>query len=99
VLGAVLAAGTQSAFQSAPGLAPAMRSALDAGFMSRVLAGDVAHATAHLPLETAAVLAGAARASFASGFASAVFVAGVFAVAAAAGVWLLGRDRAPRDLA
>ncbi|MGF6596691.1 EmrB/QacA subfamily drug resistance transporter [Paraburkholderia sp. GAS448] len=93
VLGAVLAASTRTALQSDTTLAPAIRGQLDSSFMSRVLAGDVAHATAHLPFDTAAQLAAAARASFASGFASAVCVAGVFAGLVAAGVWLLGRNR------
>jgi hypothetical protein len=94
VLGAVLAASTHTALQSDTTLAPAIRGQLDSSFMSRVLAGDVVHATAHLPFDTAAQLAAAARASFASGFASAVCVAGVFAGLVAAGVWLLGRNRA-----
>ncbi len=96
VLGAVLAAGTQTALQSNPALPLDVRGHLDAGFMSRVLAGDVAHATALLPPDTGALLAVAARAGFASGFASALAVAGVFAAVIAAAVWLLGRDRAAR---
>jgi hypothetical protein len=94
VLGAVLAAGTRTALQSDATLAPTLRGQLDSSFMSRVLAGEAVHSSAHLPFDTAAHLAAAARASFASGFASAVCVAGVFAALVAAGVWLLGSNRA-----
>ncbi len=49
VLGAVLAARTHAAFLAGTPMTPDVKAALDAGFMSRVLAGDMAQATAHLP--------------------------------------------------
>ena len=89
VLGAVLAARTHAAFVAATPLTPDVKAALDAGFMSRVLAGDTAQATAHLPPLLRAALTSAAHASFADGFAAALGVAGLVAASVAAGVWLL----------
>jgi MFS family permease len=89
VLGAVLAARTHAAFIAATPLTPDVKTALDAGFMSRVLAGDTAQATAQLPPALRAALTSAAHASFAEGFAAALCVAAFVAVSVAAGVWLL----------
>ncbi|MFL9962800.1 MFS transporter [Paraburkholderia sediminicola] len=95
VLGAVLAARTHAAFSAAVPLTPGVKAALDAGFMSRVLAGDTAQATAHLPPALGAALTAAAHASFADGFAAALRVAALVAASVAAGVWLLaGRAQA-----
>ena len=91
VLGAVLAARTHTAFVAGIPMTPEVRAALDSGFMSRVLAGDMAQATAHLPPGLRVALVSAAHASFASGFAAALAVAGAMAVASAAGIWVLGR--------
>lgn len=97
VLGAVLAARTHTAFLAAAPLTPEVKTALDAGFMSRVLAGDTAQATASLPPAVRAALMSAAHASFASGFAAALGLAAVIAVSIAAGVWLLaGKSEAAR---
>ncbi|CAB3787424.1 Multidrug resistance protein Stp [Paraburkholderia ultramafica] len=97
VLGAVLAARTHAAFVAATPLTPDVKAALDAGFMSRVLAGDTAQATAHLPPMLRAALTSAAHASFADGFAAALCVAGLVAASVAVGVWLLaGRAEALR---
>ncbi|WNC94105.1 MFS transporter [Paraburkholderia sp. FT54] len=97
VLGAVLAARTHTAFLAAAPLTPEVKTALDAGFMSRVLAGDTAQATATLPSAVRATLMSAAHASFASGFAAALGLAAAIAVSIAAGVWLLaGRGEAAR---
>lgn len=98
VLGAVLAARTQSAFYARPELTPALRSALDAGFLSRVLAGDAAGASAHLPPAMSAPLAAAAHASFASGFASSLYLAAAVAAGIALAVYLLA-GRASRAAA
>ncbi|NPT43579.1 MFS transporter [Paraburkholderia sp. 1N] len=91
VLGAVLAARTHAAFLAGTPMTPDVRAALDEGLMSRVLAGDIAQATAHLRPALRATLASAAHASFASGFAAALYLAGAAAVSIAAGMWLLGR--------
>ncbi|MFL9946696.1 MFS transporter [Paraburkholderia agricolaris] len=91
VLGAVLAARTHTAFVAGIPMTPEVGAALDSGFMSRVLAGDMAQATAHLPPGLRIALVSAAHASFASGFAAALAVAGAMAVASAAGIWVLGR--------
>lgn len=91
VLGAVLAARTHTAFVAGIPMTPEVRAALDSGFMSRVLAGDMAQATAHLPPGLRVALVSAAHASFASGFAAALAVAGAMAVASAAGICVLGR--------
>ncbi|WP_120345049.1 MFS transporter [Paraburkholderia fungorum] len=91
VLGAVLAARTHAAFVAGIPMTPEIRTALDAGFMSRVLAGDVGEATAHLPPALRVALVSAAHTSFAGGFAAALSVAGAIAVAIAAGICLLGR--------
>jgi EmrB/QacA subfamily drug resistance transporter len=97
VLGAVLAARTHAAFVGATPLTPGVKAALDAGFMSRMLAGDTAQATANLPPGLRAALISAAHASFADGFAAALCVAGLLAAALAAGVWLLaGRAESVR---
>ncbi|HEV3423088.1 MAG TPA: MFS transporter [Paraburkholderia sp.] len=90
VLGAVLAARTQSAFYARPEVSSAVRRALDAGFMSHLLAGDIAQAPAHLPPALSPLLARAAHASFASGFAAALFLAGAAAIVIATGVRVLG---------
>ncbi|WCM24633.1 MFS transporter [Paraburkholderia bryophila] len=90
VLGAVLAARTHTAFIAAAPSTPEVRSALDAGFMSRMLAGDTAQATAHMSPALRLILTSTAHASFASGFAAALALAGLAAAAIAAGVWLLG---------
>lgn len=97
VLGAVLAARTHAAFIAATPLTSDVKAALDAGFVSRVLAGDTAQATAHLPPALRAALTSAAHASFADGFAAALCVAGLVAASVAACVWLLaGRAEAVR---
>jgi MFS family permease len=97
VLGAVLAARTHAAFIAAVPLTPGVKAALEAGFMSRVLAGDTAQATAHLPPVLGAALTTAAHASFADGFAAALRVAALVAASVAAGVWLLaGRAQGRR---
>jgi hypothetical protein len=62
---------------------------LDATFLSRLLAGDLAHASENLAGAQGAALVRMARESFASGFAAALGVAGVCALAVAAAVWLL----------
>jgi EmrB/QacA subfamily drug resistance transporter len=97
VLGAVLAARTQSALGVRLAADPAAAGQVDASFMSRVLAGDLSHATAQLSPATQEVLADAARSSFASGFSSALCVAGVLAVAIATAVWLLAGRAARRS--
>lgn len=91
VLGAVLAARTHAVFVAGTPITPDIRAALDAGFMSRLLAGDMAQATAHLPPALRATVVSAAHASFASGFAAALYLAGAAAASIAAGIWLLGR--------
>lgn len=91
VLGAVLAARTHAAFVAGIPMTPEVRTALDSGFMSRVLAGDVGEATAHLPPALRVALVSAAHASFAGGFAAALSVAGAIAAAIAAGICLLAR--------
>ncbi len=58
--------------------------AVDAPFMSSLLAGDLAQALERVPLSAARTLAQAAPAAFASGFAAALTVSGVLALAAAA---------------
>ncbi|WP_250510885.1 MFS transporter [Caballeronia sp. GACF4] len=85
VLGAVLAARTKSALDLHASGFPVLMHALDETFLSRVLAGDLAHAGAG---GNAAVIA-IARASFASGFAAALGVAGVSALLVASAVWVL----------
>jgi EmrB/QacA subfamily drug resistance transporter len=95
ILGAVLAARTRTAFYARPEVTATLRSELDTGFMSRVLAGDVAGATAHLPPAAAAALLRAAHASFANGFAAALYLAGVAALAIAVGVRVLAGRAAP----
>ncbi|MFM0736168.1 MFS transporter [Paraburkholderia xenovorans] len=97
VLGAVLAARTHAAFVADTPQTPDVKAALEAGFMSRVLAGDTAQATAHLPLALRDTLIGAAHASFASGFAAALGLAAVAAASIAAGVWMLGGRRERAD--
>lgn len=89
VLGAVLTARTRLVLEANLASNPAAASHADAGFMSHVLAGDVAHATASLPDAMRVILADAARSSFASGFSAALSVAGVFAIVIAASVWML----------
>ncbi|HEX7907489.1 MAG TPA: MFS transporter [Paraburkholderia sp.] len=93
VLGAVLAARAHAALLAGTPLTADVKIALEAGFMSRVLAGDAAQATAQLPPAARATLASAAHASFASGFAAALGLAAAVAASIAAGVWLLGGRR------
>jgi predicted MFS family arabinose efflux permease len=90
-LGAVLAARTHAAFVAGTPATPDISAALDAGFMSRVLAGDTAQATAQLPAALRATLTSAAHASFASGFAAALYLAGAAALSITLGIWLLSR--------
>jgi EmrB/QacA subfamily drug resistance transporter len=97
VLGAVLAARTQSALGVNLAGDPAAASHVDGDFMSRLLAGDIVHATAELAPATRSVLAGAAKVSFASGFSSALCVAGILAVSIATAVWLLSNRAARRS--
>ncbi|WP_244134185.1 MFS transporter [Burkholderia gladioli] len=89
VLGAVLAARTHGALEAALWAHPQVRPQLDAAFMSRLLAGDPAHAIAGLPAPLRALVAAAAPGGFASGFAAALTVAGCLAIAVAALVWAL----------
>jgi MFS family permease len=97
VLGAVLAAHTRATFVAAMPLTPAVRAALDAGFMSRVMAGDTAQATASLAPALRSALTTAAQTSFATGFAAALSVAALVAAAVAAMVWgLAGRTEVVR---
>ncbi|SDH23837.1 MFS transporter [Paraburkholderia phenazinium] len=92
VLGAVLAARTKAAFYARPEVTPAIRRTLDTDFLSRVLAGDIAQASLHLPPAVRASLAGAAHASFASGFAAALYLAAAAAAMIAVAVrWLANR--------
>jgi EmrB/QacA subfamily drug resistance transporter len=93
VLGAVLAARAHTALLAGTPLTADVKAALDAGFMSRVLAGDTAQAAAQLPPAVRATLVSAAHASFARGFAAALGVAAAVAASIAAGVWLLGGRR------
>ena len=93
VLGAVLAARAHAVFIAAAPMTSDVKAALDAGFMSRVLAGDTAQATAHLPAGARAALTSAAQLSFAGGFAAALCVAGLVAASVAMGGWLLGGRR------
>ncbi|AJW97836.1 major Facilitator Superfamily protein [Burkholderia gladioli] len=89
VLGAVLAARTHGALEAALWAHQQVRPQLDAAFMSRLLAGDPAHAIAGLPAPLRALVAAAAPGGFASGFAAALTVAGCLAIAVAALVWVL----------
>ncbi|MFM0339660.1 MFS transporter [Paraburkholderia fungorum] len=91
VLGAVLAARTHAAFLDLTPLTPGVKAALDAGFMSRVLAGDSVQAAAQLSPALRATLVSAAHVSFADGFAAALYLASAVAASIAAAVWLLGR--------
>jgi len=93
VLGAVLASRTRSAFDATPVVTAAGSHHFDSTFMSRVLAGDVASATANLSDAMRMVVSEAARASFASGFGAALDVAGVIALVIAVGVWVLVTPR------
>ncbi|MGF6933315.1 putative MFS family arabinose efflux permease [Paraburkholderia sp. UCT70] len=97
VLGAVLAAHARAAFDAATPLTPAVRAALDAGFMSCVMVGDAAQATASLAPALRAALTTAALASFVAGFAAALGVAALVAASVAAVVWkLAGRAEVVR---
>ncbi|WP_063534467.1 MFS transporter [Burkholderia sp. MSMB1589WGS] len=89
VLGAVLAARTHAALAARVAHAPELLGALDAHFMSSLLAGDLAQAVRGLPPRTGAALARIAPAGFASGFAVALGVSGAFALATAVVVRLL----------
>jgi hypothetical protein len=91
VLGAVLAARTHAAFLAGTQMTPDVKAALEAGLMSRMLAGDLAQATAHLPPAPRSALVSAAHTSFASGFAAALYLAAAVGVSIAVGIWLLGR--------
>ncbi|WP_052450156.1 MFS transporter [Caballeronia concitans] len=90
VLGAVLATRTQAALDSHAGDFVQAGNGFDAAFLSRLLAGDLAHAGANLSGPAGAAVAAIARASFASGFSAALGVAGICALTIAAAVWLLG---------
>jgi EmrB/QacA subfamily drug resistance transporter len=79
VLGAVLATRTRAALDASD-----LRHSGDASFLSRVLAGDLAHAGAG-----SEHVAAIARAAFASGFSAALAVAGACALTIAGVVWLL----------
>ncbi|MGF6723257.1 EmrB/QacA subfamily drug resistance transporter [Paraburkholderia sp. GAS41] len=96
VLGAVLAARTQTVFYARPELSASVRHQLDPGFMSSVLAGDSAQASAHLPAAIRDSLALAAHASFASGFAAALYLAAATAIVIALAVRLLAMRAADR---
>ncbi|MFM0325214.1 MFS transporter [Caballeronia glebae] len=89
VLGAVLATRTHAALDAHASRLADPSSVLDATFLSRLLAGDLAHAGENLAGAQGAALVRIARESFASGFAAALGVAGVCALAVAAAVWLL----------
>jgi predicted MFS family arabinose efflux permease len=89
VLGAVLATRTHAALDiHASSLADPQR-VLDATFLSRLLAGDLAHAGGSLAGPQGVAIMRIARESFASGFAASLGVAGVCALTIAAAVWLL----------
>jgi EmrB/QacA subfamily drug resistance transporter len=92
VLGAVLATRTQHALDVHAVASAELRGALDENFLSRVLAGDLAHAGA-----VSEGVVQFARVSFASGFASALAVAGVCALCVAMAVWLLAGRRSHED--
>ncbi len=70
---------------------------LDAAFLSRVLAGDLAHAGAATGTGAAAIVE-IARASFATGFSAALTVADVRVLSVALAVWLLGGRAAERAI-
>lgn len=91
MLGAVFATRTHAAFVAGTQMTPDVKAALDAGFMSHVLAGDMVQATAHLPPALQAMLVSAAHASFASGFAAALYLASAVGVSIIAGIGLLNR--------
>jgi EmrB/QacA subfamily drug resistance transporter len=84
VLGAVLATRTQSTLESFAANAPDLHDKLDSTFLSRVLAGDLAHAGAGSD-----AIVHMARASFAGGFSAALAVAGACAILIGAAVWIL----------
>ncbi|SAK58403.1 EmrB/QacA family drug resistance transporter [Caballeronia catudaia] len=86
VLGAVLASRTHAALDMHAGSLADPDAILDATFLSRLLAGDLAHAGAGSD-----TILRIARESFASGFAASLAVAGACALIVAAAVWLLGR--------
>jgi EmrB/QacA subfamily drug resistance transporter len=92
VLGAVLATRTQHALDAYAAASAELRRALDGAFLSRVLAGDLAHTGA-----VSEGIAQFARMSFASGFAAALAMAGVCALCVAMAVWLLAGRRAHED--
>ncbi|AOI49847.1 MFS transporter [Burkholderia oklahomensis] len=89
VLGAVLAARTHAALVRRVADAPDLLGALDAHFMSSLLAGDLAQATRGHPPQIGAALARLAPAGLASGFSVALCVSGAFALVAAVAVRLL----------
>jgi EmrB/QacA subfamily drug resistance transporter len=94
VLGAVLATRTQHALELHAAVSAPLRNTLDATFLSRVLAGDLAHAGA-----ASENIADLARMSFASGFSAAQAVAGACALCIAMAVWLLAGRRLHREAA
>lgn len=89
VLGAVLAARTHAALAERVAHTPDLLGALDARFMSSLLAGDLAQALRSLSPHAGAALARIAPSGFASGFSVALCVSGAFALAAAVAVRLL----------
>ncbi|MFP6561213.1 MFS transporter [Paraburkholderia sp. B3] len=94
VLGAVLASRARSAIDAATPCHTSGNACVDAPFMSDLLAGDLSHALARLAPDLQLAMKSVAPASFASGFASALSVAGLFALAISAAIWLLaGRSR------
>ncbi|MDR5822845.1 MFS transporter [Caballeronia sp. LZ043] len=89
VLGAVLATRTHAALDAHAFALADARTVLDDTFLSRLLAGDLAHAGASLGGTAGAMVVHIARESFASGFSAALGVAGACALIVAAAVWLL----------
>ncbi|WP_321797226.1 MFS transporter [Caballeronia sp. J97] len=89
VLGAVLATRTRVALDAGASSLADPASVRDAAFLSRLLAGDLAHAGEGLAGAQGPAITRIARESFASGFAAALGAAGLCALAIAAAVWLL----------
>jgi hypothetical protein len=89
VLGAVLATRTHAALDAHAASLADPKAVLDAGFLSRLLAGDLAHAGESLNGAAGGAIVRIARESFASGFSASLGVAGVCALLVATAVWLL----------